>query len=119
MAVTYDHSASLTTLTADVRNDGEYKENALPDARVTPMINAGIVRAGHVISRYAPERANQTSTVNVVAGTATHTIPAEAEVLSLHATKPVTQLHFEIKRQDGELVLAGEAWCYTFSGIAV
>jgi len=34
----------------------------------------------------------------------------------VHATKPVTQFRFEIHRQDGELVLEGEAWCYTFSG---
>jgi acyl dehydratase len=46
------------------------------------------------------------------------TITAEAEVASVHATKPVTQLRFEIRRQDGELVLEGEAWCYTFSGEA-
>ena len=44
------------------------------------------------------------------------TITAEAEVLSIHATKPVTQLRFEVRRQGGELVLEGEAWCYTFSG---
>ena len=42
------------------------------------------------------------------------TITAEAEVLSLHATKPVTQLKIIIRRQDGETVLNGEAWCYTF-----
>jgi acyl dehydratase len=42
------------------------------------------------------------------------TITAEAEVLSVHATKPVTQLKMVIKRQDGETVLEGEAWCYTF-----
>src|SRR5258705_7078291 len=42
------------------------------------------------------------------------TITAEAEVLSLHATKPVTQLKIIIRRQDGETVLDGEAWCYTF-----
>ena len=42
------------------------------------------------------------------------TITAEAEVLSVHATKPVTQLKVVIKRQDGETVLEGEAWCYTF-----
>jgi acyl dehydratase len=41
------------------------------------------------------------------------TITAEAEVLSVHATKPVTQLKMTIKRQDGEVVLEGEAWCYT------
>jgi len=42
------------------------------------------------------------------------TITAEAKVLSVHATKPVTQLKVLITRQDGETVLEGEAWCYTF-----
>ena len=42
------------------------------------------------------------------------TITAEAEVLSVHATKPVTQLRITVRRQDGETVLEGEAWCYTF-----
>ncbi|HXE61483.1 MAG TPA: MaoC family dehydratase [Gemmatimonadaceae bacterium] len=46
------------------------------------------------------------------------TITAEAEVVSVHATKPVTQLHIVVKRQTGEVVLDGEAWCYTFSGDA-
>ena len=43
------------------------------------------------------------------------TINAEAEVISKHETKPVTQLKIKITRQDGETVLEGEAWCYTFS----
>lgn len=43
------------------------------------------------------------------------TITAEAEVVSVHATKPVTQLKIIITRQTGETVLDGEAWCYTFS----
>jgi acyl dehydratase len=42
------------------------------------------------------------------------TITAEAEVLSVHATKPVTQLKVTVTRQNGEIVLDGEAWCYTF-----
>jgi acyl dehydratase len=42
------------------------------------------------------------------------TITAEAEVLSVHASKPVTQLGIRVTRQDGEVVLEGEAWCYTF-----
>jgi acyl dehydratase len=41
------------------------------------------------------------------------TITAEAEVLSVHATKPVTQLRMVVTRQTGETVLEGEAWCYT------
>src|SRR6187549_2706966 len=42
------------------------------------------------------------------------TITANAEVLSVHATKPVTQLAIRVTRQTGEVVLEGEAWCYTF-----
>ncbi|MBT7954281.1 MAG: MaoC family dehydratase [Rhodospirillaceae bacterium] len=43
------------------------------------------------------------------------TITGEAEVLSVHDSKPVTQLKVKVSRQDGEIVLEGEAWCYTFS----
>ncbi len=43
------------------------------------------------------------------------TITAEAEVLSIHPSKPVTQLKITVTRQTGETVLEGEAWCYTFS----
>ena len=42
------------------------------------------------------------------------TITARAEVISVHATKPVTQLRIVVTRGDGEVVLEGEAWCYTF-----
>jgi acyl dehydratase len=44
------------------------------------------------------------------------TITAAAEVLSVHASKPVTQLAIRVTRQTGEVVLEGEAWCYTFGG---
>ena len=43
------------------------------------------------------------------------TITAEAEILSLHETKPVTRLGIKVTRQTGETVLEGEAWCYTLS----
>jgi acyl dehydratase len=43
------------------------------------------------------------------------TITAEAEVLSVHATKPVCQLRVRVSRQTGETVLEGEAWCYRFA----
>ena len=41
------------------------------------------------------------------------TITAQAEVVSVHASKPVTQLKIQVTRQTGEMVLEGEAWCYT------
>ena len=40
------------------------------------------------------------------------TITAEAEVLSVHERKPVCQLAVTVRRDDGETVLEGEAWCY-------
>lgn len=43
------------------------------------------------------------------------TITAEAKIVSIHAIKPVTQLKVVVTRQTGEVVLDGEAWCYTFS----
>ena len=43
------------------------------------------------------------------------TITGEAEVVSVHASKPVVQLKIRVTRQTGETVLEGEAWCYTFS----
>ena len=42
------------------------------------------------------------------------TITATATVLHVHDTKPVCRLEIEIARTDGETVLRGEAWCYTF-----
>ena len=41
------------------------------------------------------------------------TITAHAEVLSVHAAKPVTRLAVRVMRAGGETVLEGEAWCYT------
>ncbi len=44
------------------------------------------------------------------------TITAVAEVVSVHATKPVCELRISVSREEGEVVLEGTAWCYTFSG---
>jgi acyl dehydratase len=42
------------------------------------------------------------------------TITAEAEIVSVHPSKPVSQLRVAVRREDGSTVLEGEAWCYTF-----
>lgn len=41
------------------------------------------------------------------------TITATATVTSVHESKPVTGLEVRVERDDGEVVLEGEAWCYT------
>jgi acyl dehydratase len=46
------------------------------------------------------------------------TVTAEGEVLEVHASKPVCRLKMTVRRQGGEIVLDGEAWCYTFNGTA-
>ena len=43
------------------------------------------------------------------------TITAEAEILSIHESKPVTQLKIKVTRESEETVLEGEAWCYTIT----
>ena len=43
------------------------------------------------------------------------TITADAEVLSVHPSKPVTELRVRVARDDGTTVLEGVAWCFTFS----
>ena len=43
------------------------------------------------------------------------TISTEAEVMSIHESKPVTELKINVNRQNGETVLEREVWCYTFS----
>jgi acyl dehydratase len=41
------------------------------------------------------------------------TLTARVEVVSLKPDKPVCQLRFDVRRQDGVVVLDGEAWTYT------
>jgi acyl dehydratase len=40
------------------------------------------------------------------------TITAQATVMEVHPTKPVSKLAITIRNQNGEVVLEGEAWCY-------
>ena len=41
------------------------------------------------------------------------TITGEVEILEVHATKPVSRIGVKIVRDDGAVVLEGDAWCYT------
>ena len=43
------------------------------------------------------------------------TVTAKAEILSVHESKPVTELAVTVTRSDDETVLEGVACCYTFS----
>jgi len=41
------------------------------------------------------------------------TVTGEVEILEVHASKPVSRIGVRIVRADGEVVLEGDAWCYT------
>ena len=43
------------------------------------------------------------------------TVGQTATRKSVHESKPVTQLAVRVERDEGEVVLEGEAWCYTMS----
>ncbi len=43
------------------------------------------------------------------------TITAQATVRSVHDSKPVTELSISIAKQDGTVVLEGDAWCYVMA----
>lgn len=43
------------------------------------------------------------------------TVEARVRVAEVHEEKPVCRLDVRVLRGDGETVLEGEAWCYTFS----
>ncbi|MHA2031489.1 MAG: MaoC family dehydratase [Candidatus Kariarchaeaceae archaeon] len=43
------------------------------------------------------------------------TLIAEAEVIKIHETKPVTTLKVKITNENGDVVLYGECVCYTFN----
>ena len=43
------------------------------------------------------------------------TITAHGEIRQVHETKPVCLLGVRVTREGGEVVLEGEAWCYTFT----
>jgi acyl dehydratase len=45
------------------------------------------------------------------------TITSDAEVKSVHPTKPVTELRVKVTRSDGTTVLEGEAWCFTLTPV--
>lgn len=42
------------------------------------------------------------------------TITGTVEVLERHEKKPVTHVKATVRRRDGEVVLEGDCWCYTF-----
>ena len=121
ITLTADHVEAFAEMTGD-RNPLHFDEEFAAGMRFGRLVVQGGLTTGllhALVAMDMPGRGtvflsqNWKFTAPVFIG---DTITAEAEVLSLHESKPVSQLGIRVVREDGEVVLEGESWCYTFSG---
>lgn len=120
LTLTSEHVRKYTEITGD-RNPLHYDEAFAAQTKFGKLVVQGGLTTGLLHALVATDlpgpgsvflSQNWKFTAPVYIG---DTITAEAEVLSVHASKPVTQLRITVRRQNGEVVLEGEAWCYTFT----
>jgi acyl dehydratase len=120
MTVTSDHVARFAEISGDY-NPLHFDESFAAGTRFKRLVVQGGLTTGLLHALVAMDlpgpgtvflSQNWKFTAPVYIG---DTITATAEVLHVHDTKPVTRLGVTVTRGDGEVVLEGEAWCYTFS----
>ena len=118
LTVTAEHVATFAEMTGD-RNPLHFDADFAARTRFQRLITQGGLTTGLLHALVAMDLPGPGTvflsqswkfTAPVYIG---DTITAEVEVLSVHATKPVTQLAVRVTRQTGETALEGEAWCYT------
>ena len=119
MTVTAEHVKSYAAITGDY-NPLHFEEAFVAKTKFGRLVAQGGITTGILHALVAMDMPgpgtvylsqNWKFTAPVFIG---DTITAHAEVLKVHDSKPVTQLAIRVTRQDGETVLEGEAWCYTF-----
>ncbi len=119
MTLTADHVARYAEITGDY-NPLHFDKDFVAATRFKQLVVQGGLTTGLLHALVAMDMPGPgtvflsqdwkfTAPVNIG-----DTITAVAEILSVHATKPVTQLAVTVTRQNGEVVLEGEAWCYRF-----
>ena len=120
LALTSDHVKTFAALTGDY-NPLHFDEAFTAKTKFKQLVVQGGLTTGLLHALVAMDMPgpgtvflsqNWKFTAPVFIG---DTITAEAEVMSVHPSKPVTQLKIRVTRQNEETVLEGEAWCYTFS----
>ena len=120
LTVTSEHVRLYTEITGD-RNPLHYDEEFVAGTRFGRLVVQGGITTGVLHALVAQDMPgpgtvflsqNWKFTAPVFIG---DTITGSAEVASVHDGKPVCQLRVEVKREQGETVLEGEAWCYRFS----
>ena len=120
LTVTADHVQTFAELTGDY-NPLHFDEDFAANTKFGRLVVQGGLTTGLLHALVAMDMPgsgtvflsqNWKFTAPVYIG---DTITAVAEVVSVHDTKPVSELRVRVQRQDGETVLEGDAWCYTFS----
>ncbi|MDX1577243.1 MAG: MaoC family dehydratase [Gemmatimonadota bacterium] len=119
LALTAEHVRTFAELTGD-RNPLHFDEDFVSKTKFGRLVVQGGLTTGLLHALVAMDLPGPGTvflsqdwkfTAPVFIG---DTITAHAEVTSVHETKPVCRLAIRVERQDGETVLEGEAWCYTF-----
>jgi acyl dehydratase len=123
MSVTAEHVKAYATLTGDY-NPLHFDEAFTAKTRFGRLVAHGGLTTGLLHALVAMDMPgpgtvflsqNWKFTAPVYIG---DTITAEATVLEVHPSKPVSRLAIVIRRQTGEVVLEGEAWCYRIAAAA-
>jgi acyl dehydratase len=119
MTLTADHVAKYAEITGDY-NPLHFDEGFVAATRFKQLVVQGGLTTGLLHALVAMDMPGPGTvflshdwkfTAPVYIG---DTITAEAEIVSVHPSKPVTQLRVKVTRHGGEVVLEGEAWCYRF-----
>lgn len=120
MVLTKDHVESYAQMTGD-RNPLHFDEEFARGTKFGALVVQGGLTTGILHALVAMDMPgpgtvflsqNWKFTAPVYIG---DEITAEAEVLKVHESKPVVQLGIVVRRQTGDVVLEGEAWCYQFA----
>lgn len=123
LTVTSEHVRLYTEISGD-RNPLHYDEAFVAGTKFGRLVVQGGITTGVLAALVAQDMPGPGTvflsqdwkfTAPVFIG---DTITGSAEVLSVHDSKPVCRLRVEVKREEGETVLEGEAWCYRFSSTA-
>ena len=120
LTVTADHVAKFAEISGDY-NPLHFDESFVAKTRFGKLVTQGGLTTGLLHALVAMDlpgpgtvflSQNWKFTAPVFLG---DTITAAARVVSVHPTKPVTQLAVRVTRADGTVVLEGETWCYTMT----
>lgn len=119
LTFTADHVEAYASITGD-RNPLHFDESFAAGTKFGRLVVQGGLTAGILNALVAedlpgPGTVFMSQNLEYVAPVFIgDTIVGEVAVMEVHPSKPVTKLKVSVRREDGQVVLRGECWCYTF-----